>query len=83
MMQSAVLGRSVAAAAALPLGRSPHSWAIASDGSVWVAGRPGGRELCVSRHEAFPKQEHNAVYTFRVKGSCCAARRLRCASWHA
>eukprot|EP00439_Symbiodinium_sp_Y106_P063054 s1451_g9.t1 len=30
---------SVAAAAALPLGRSPHSWAIASDGSVWVAGR--------------------------------------------
>ena len=52
MMQSAVLGRSVAAAAALPLGRSPHSWAIASDGSVWVAGRPGGRELCVSRHES-------------------------------
>ncbi|CAE7033091.1 SHKBP1 [Symbiodinium sp. CCMP2456] len=30
---------SVAAAAALPLGRSPHSWAIASDGTVWVAGR--------------------------------------------
>lgn len=30
---------SAAAAAALPLGRALHSWAIASDGSVWVAGR--------------------------------------------
>ena len=54
-MESAVLGRSAAAAAALPLGRALHSWAIASDGSVCVAGRPRKGD------EAVPKQDGNTM----------------------